>query len=74
MSDKRSLSQSPAVAVQFPHSPSDKQLQERGRECMPCVFSPLGFHFSSVLKEKIWKDDYIDLVTVLSPARDFSEM
>lgn len=38
---------------------------------MPCVLSPLGFHLSASLKEKIWKGEYIDLTTALPP-REFS--
>lgn len=73
LSEKRSLHQNPVAAVQSPYSHSDKRLQERGRECMPRVPCPLGFHLSSALIEKIWKGDYIDLVTVLPLARDFSQ-
>lgn len=47
-------------------------VQDKGaKECMPCVLSPLGYHLNAASKERIWSGDYVDLSTVLPPARDF---
>lgn len=35
------------------------------KEALPCEMSPLGFHLSTAVKEKIWKCEYLDLISLL---------
>ena len=35
------------------------------KEALPCEVSPLGYHLSLALKEKIWSGDYVDLLSLL---------
>lgn len=37
---------------------------------MVCEFSPLRFHLSASTKDKIWKGDYIDLLSLLPYFKD----
>lgn len=32
------------------------------KESMPCFLSPLGFHLSANIKEKIWKGEFVDIL------------
>lgn len=41
------------------------------KESMPCEVSPLGFHLASSVKEKIWKGDLIDILSLLHASKDF---
>lgn len=41
------------------------------REVMTCELSPLGFHLNIAVKEKIWRGDYIELLSLLPLSRDF---
>lgn len=43
------------------------------KEALVCEMSPLGYHLSSSLKEKIWKHDYIDLLSLLPSAKEPSK-
>ncbi|XP_040195886.1 uncharacterized protein LOC120928890 [Rana temporaria] len=40
------------------------------REAMACELSPLGFHLSANVKAKIWKGDYMDILSLLPAAED----
>lgn len=42
------------------------------KEVMPCEVSSLGFHLLLSLKEKIQKEDFVDLLSLLPSAKDFS--
>lgn len=33
--------------------------------------SPLGFHLSCSVKEKIWKGDYVDILSLLPSSKEF---
>lgn len=37
---------------------------------MPYIISPLGFHLPPSVKDKIWKGDYIDLLSLLPSSKD----
>lgn len=41
------------------------------KESMPCKSSPLGFHLASTVKEKIWRDEFIDLLSLLPTSKEF---
>lgn len=43
------------------------------KETIPCVLSPLGFHLTVSVKEKIWKNDFFDVLTLLPPKDKKSE-
>lgn len=43
-----------------------------GKEVMPCVLSPLGFHLSLNVKQKIWNGEYVDLLTLLPSSKEFT--
>lgn len=40
------------------------------KEALVCDMSPLGFHLSVTIKEKIWKHDYVDILSLLPSAKD----
>lgn len=42
------------------------------KEVLPYEISPLGFHLSSTLKEKIRKGEIIDVISLLPSTKDFS--
>lgn len=38
---------------------------------LPCILSPLGFHLPTGTKEKIWKGEFLDLLSLLPSAKEF---
>lgn len=40
-------------------------------EAFICTVSPLGFHLRACVKERIWKNEYIDLLSLLPSVKDF---
>lgn len=38
---------------------------------MPCLPSLLGFHLSSGIKEKIWNDEFLNLLSLLPSSKEF---
>lgn len=42
-----------------------------GKETMPCILSPLGFHLSNSTKDKIWKGDFIDILSLLPSQKEY---
>ena len=56
----------------FLNNPTSSQIPEISfKEPLPCEISPLGFHLTTNIKEKIWKGDFIELLTLL-PGKEFS--
>ena len=41
------------------------------KEPLPCVLSPLGFHLSKAVKDKIWKGEFLDLLSLLPASKEF---
>lgn len=41
------------------------------KEALPCKISPLGFHLSSSVKEKIWRGEFVDLFSLLPSSKEF---
>ncbi|XP_077306286.1 uncharacterized protein LOC143925697 [Lithobates pipiens] len=41
------------------------------KEALPCEISPLGFHLSSSVKEKIWRGEFVDLLSLLPSSKEF---
>lgn len=44
--------------------------EKMGKECIPCLMSPLGFHLHLNMKEKIWRGEFVDFAAILPPVRD----
>lgn len=44
------------------------------KEVLPCEMSPLGFHLSHSLKEKIWKGEFIDILSLLPSSKEFLKL
>lgn len=42
------------------------------KDAMPCGISPLGYHLGTVVKEKIWKGEFIDILSLLPFHKDFA--
>lgn len=40
------------------------------KEVMACELSPLGFHLASNIKDKIWKHEFIDMLSLLTINKD----
>lgn len=40
------------------------------KEAMMCEVSPLGYHLSLAVKEKIWKQDFVDILSLLPSAKE----
>lgn len=40
------------------------------QEALPCEVSPLGFHLLAALKEKIWKGEFVEVLSLLPSAKD----
>lgn len=38
---------------------------------MPCEMSPLGYHLRLAVKEKIWKGEFVDILSLLPLHKDF---
>lgn len=54
LSENDNVVQCPVFTPQVFEPPLGKQVTEnRGKKCMPCVLSPLFFHLSSAIREKI---------------------
>lgn len=43
------------------------------KEALSVEISPLGYHLSTTIKEKIWRLEYIDLLTLLPNYKEFSK-
>lgn len=41
------------------------------KEVLPCEMSPLGFHLPVAIKEKIWKGEFLDLLSLLPVSKEF---
>ena len=41
------------------------------KEVMPCEMSPLGYHLSTSVKEKIWRGEFMDILSPLPSQKDF---
>lgn len=41
------------------------------KEALPCELSPLGYHLSNAVKEKIWRGDFIDILSLLPSSKEF---
>ena len=68
--DTKATPLSPPITVQI--APDNINAPEKlSKECMPCLLSPLGFHVTNTLKEKIWRGEFMDLNLILPPSRDF---
>lgn len=42
------------------------------KDVMPSEISPLGYHLSSSMKEKIWRGDVVDILSLLPCQKDFA--
>lgn len=42
------------------------------KDAMPCEISPLDYHLSTAVKEKIWKGEFIDILLLLPFHKDFA--
>lgn len=42
------------------------------KEALPCEVSPLGFHLGLAVKEKIWRGEFVDLLSLLPAFKDFT--
>lgn len=40
------------------------------KEAMVCEISPLGFHLALSMKEKIWKHEFVDLLSLLPSIKE----
>lgn len=40
------------------------------KEALPCTLSPLGFHLSAGIRERIWKGEFLDLLSLLPLSED----
>lgn len=55
-----------------PLSPGAKLVSETCyKEALVCTISPLGCHLKDTVKEKIWKNLYIDLLSLLPSVKEF---
>lgn len=43
------------------------------KEVMTCEISPLGFHLAPGIKEKIWRQEYVDLLSLLLSSKEPSK-
>lgn len=41
------------------------------KEAMLCEMSPLRYHLSLAVKDKIWRGDFIDILSLLRSQKDF---
>lgn len=41
------------------------------REALPGELSPLGYHLSTAVKEKIWRGEFIDILSLLPSSKEF---
>lgn len=41
------------------------------KEALPCELSPLGYHLSTAVKEKIWRGKFIDILSSLPSSKKF---
>lgn len=39
------------------------------KEALSCKISPLGFHLSSSVKEKIWRGEFVDILSLLPSSK-----
>lgn len=61
----------PSSSFVLPKESSTMSVTGRvAKECMPCFLSPLGFHLTAAIKEKIWREEFIDLNLILPPSRE----
>lgn len=42
------------------------------KDIMPCEISPLGYHLSMSIMEKIWQGEFIDILSLLPFHKDFA--
>lgn len=56
--------------VSFTNASSNRS-ELYGKEVMPCILSPLGFHLPKGVKEKIWSGEYIELLNLLLSSKDY---
>lgn len=42
------------------------------KDIMPCEISPLGYHLSMSIMEKIWQGEFIDILSLLPFYKDFA--
>ena len=40
------------------------------REALPCTLSPLGYHLTAAMKEKIVRGEFVDLLSLLPSAKE----
>lgn len=50
-------------------SPSSLVPEACMKEALSCELSPLGFHLNNAIKDKIWRGDYIDILSLLPSAK-----
>ena len=61
-----------AINPSLPIRPSAVTVGESSfKEPLPCVLSPLGFHLPRTVKEKIWRGEFIDLLSLLPSSKEF---
>lgn len=41
------------------------------KEALPCELSPLGVHIPAAVKEKIWKGEFLDMLSLLPSSKEF---
>lgn len=42
------------------------------KESLPHELSPLGYHLSLLVKEKIWRGGFVDILSLLPSAEEFT--
>lgn len=68
----RSSVRCPAVNNTLPLRSSAAMVSESSfKEPLPCSLSPLGFHLSKSVKEKIWRGEYLDILSLLPASKEF---
>lgn len=43
------------------------------KEALTCEISPLGYHLTSAIKEKIWRQEFVELLALLPSSKDTSK-